>query len=327
MRYLVTGGAGFIGSHLTEALLARGDSVVALDDLSTGQARNVEHLSGRPDFELVSGSVLDETVVDRLVSDCDVVLHLAAAAGVKLIVDRPMHALTTNIDGTENVLKSVLRHDKRFLLASSSEVYGKQSGKIHELVDRIIGPTSISRWAFATSKAADEFLAFAYSREQQVPTIIVRFFNTVGPRQTGRYGMVLPRLVAQALLGQDLTIFGDGSQSRCYCDVEDSVRAVLALLDEPKALGDVFNVGSEEEISVRDLGEKIIQVTGSSSSLRFVPHAEYYGPYYEDITRRVPDTSKIRGLIGWTPQHDLTSVIKKAAAYAQDVGPQTLLGD
>jgi UDP-glucose 4-epimerase len=325
MRWLVTGGAGFIGSHLSEALVARGDAVVALDNLSTGARRNIEDLAANRNFRLELGSVLDEILVDELVRDCDVVVHLAAAVGVRLIVEQPLRSLRTNIRGTETVLDAVHRYRKTALIASTSEVYGKNSGTLHETSDRILGPPSVGRWAYSTSKAVDEILALASWRERQIPTLVVRFFNTVGPRQTGAYGMVIPRFVAQALLGQDLTVYGAGTQTRCFCDVSDVVRAILALLDEPRAVGEVFNVGSEEEVSIRELAERVIGATGSSSGLRAIPYEEVYGDQYEDMLRRVPDTSKIRRLVGWTPEHDLHSIIKRTIDYAQRVGPDALL--
>lgn len=325
MRYLITGGAGFIGSHLSEALLERGDDVVALDNLATGAATNVESLDGRAGFRLVMGSVMDESLVGDLVEGCDVVLHLAAAAGVKLVVAEPMHTLRTNIRGTEVVLDAAHTRGKKVLVTSSSEVYGKNTGKMHELADRVIGSPSIARWAFSESKAVDEFLTFAYAREKGLHATVVRFFNTVGPRQNGSYGYVVPSLVAQALLGRDLTVYGDGNQTRCFCDVEDSVRAVIGLLDEPAAVGEVFNVGSEEEISIRALAQKVLEITGSSSKISHIPYEKAYGDGYEDIPRRVPDTTKIRDLLGWAPRHDLDAIIKRQVAFAQEVGPEALL--
>lgn len=326
MRYLVTGGAGFIGSHLSESLVARGDTVVALDNLATGDSRNLERLEGREGFRLVLGSILDELLVDELVAECDVVVHLAAAVGVKLIVEQPLRSLRTNIRGTEIVLDAVHRYRRTAFIASTSEVYGKNSGTMHESADRVLGPSSIARWSYSASKAIDEHLAMAFWRERHIPTIVARFFNTVGPRQTGAYGMVVPRLVAQALLGQELTIYGDGNQTRCFCDVEDVVQAVIGLLDEPAAIGEIFNVGSEEEVSIRGLADRILEATGSSSKVTLIPYMDVYGDQYEDMLRRSPDTSKIRGAIGWTPRHDLDAIIKRTIEYAHEVGPETLLG-
>jgi UDP-glucose 4-epimerase len=322
----VTGGAGFIGSHLCEALIARGDGVVALDNLATGDSRNLVHLEGSEGFRLVLGSILDELLVDELVAEADVVVHLAAAVGVRLIVEQPLRSLRTNIRGTEIVLDAVHRYRKMAFVASTSEVYGKNSGRMHEGADRVLGPSSIARWSYSASKAIDEHLAMAFWRERQIPTIIGRFFNTVGPRQTGAYGMVVPRLVAQALLGRPLTIYGDGNQTRCFCDVEDVVRAVIGLLDSPTAVGHVYNIGSEEEVSIRELAGRILEATGSSSPIEFIPYERVYGDQYEDMLRRVPDTSKIRRAIGWTPVHDLDAIIKRTIDYAHEVGPGFMLG-
>ncbi len=328
VRYLITGGTGFIGSHLSERLLERGDAVVALDNLATSTGSNVSHLDGRQNFRVVLGSILDELLVDELVADCDIVVHLAAAVGVRLIVDQPLRSLRTNIRGTEIVLDAVHRYHKKAFVASSSEVYGKNTGKMHELADRVLGPSSIARWSYSASKAVDEHLAMAFWRERQIPTVIGRFFNTVGPRQTGAYGMVIPRLVSQALLGEDLEIHGDGSQTRCFCDVEDAVRAVTGLIDSKAAVGDVFNIGSEEEVSIAELADRIIDITGSASGKRFVPYEQVYGDQYpaEEMMRRSPDTTKIRTTIGWEPQHNLDSIIKRTAHYAQDAGPEIVLG-
>jgi UDP-glucose 4-epimerase len=326
MRYLITGGAGFIGSHLSEVLIDRGDEVVVLDNLTTGAASNVASLRDHPKFRLVAGSVMDNLLTDELVEECDSVVHLAAAVGVKLIVEHPARSLRTIIGGTENVLEAAHRYRKPALIASTSEVYGKNSGRMHEMADRVLGPTSIGRWAYSIGKSVDEVLAFAYWREQQLPTIVARFFNTVGPRQTGAYGMVVPRFVAQALLGRDVEIHGNGTQTRCFCDVSDVVRAVIGLLDEPKAVGDVFNVGSEEEVTITELADRVLRATGSNSKRRMIPYGEVYGDQYEDMLRRVPDTTKIRTLLAWSPTHDLDAIIKRTVAYATEVGPEKLLG-
>ncbi len=326
MRYLITGGAGFIGSHLAETLVARGDDVVAVDNLATGNASNLAALKDQPNFRLVLGSILDELLMDELVDACDVVVHLGAAVGVRLIVEQPLRSLRTNIRGTEVVLDAIHRYRKRVFVASTSEVYGKASGKMHELSDRVLGPASIARWSYSASKAVDEHMALAYSRERDIPVVIARFFNTVGPRQTGAYGMVIPRLVAQAILGEPLTIYGDGNQTRCFCDVEDAVRAVVLMLDEDVAVGEIFNVGSEEEVSIRGLAERIIEQTGSASKMEFLSYDEVYGDQYEDMLRRVPDTAKIRATLGWTPQLDLTAIIKRTIDWAHEAGPPRLLG-
>lgn len=327
MRYLITGGSGFIGSHLAEILLDRGDAVTALDNLSTGHHRNLEAVSGHRNFRLVLGSVLDDLLVDELVRETDIVVHLAAAVGVKLIVEQPMHSLRTNIRGTEHVLDAAHRYRKQVFVASTSEVYGKNSGHLHEDADRILGPNTVARWGYAASKSVDEILALAYWREHGIPTTVGRLFNTVGPRQTGAYGMVIPRLVSQALLGHDLTVYGDGSQSRCFCDVSDVVTAVVGLLDHRDAVGNVYNIGSEEEVTIRELAERIVTATGSSSEIRYLSYEQVYGDQYEDMLRRVPDTTRIRSLLGWRPRHDLDSIIARAIDWAGTVGPETLVRD
>ena len=271
MRYLVTGGAGFIGSHVCDALLERGDSVVVLDNLSTGMTNNIDHIRDKIVFR--QGSVLDPLLVDELVEQVDVVVHLAAAVGVRLIVEKPLRSFITNIKGSENVLEAAHRWRRKVLLASTSEIYGKnKEGPFKEDDDRVLGDNKISRWGYSTSKAVDEILAFAYHRERGLPTVVARLFNTVGPRQTGTYGMVLPRFVEQALAGLPLTVHSDGQQSRCFCHVKDVVRALLLLLDDPAAEGDVFNVGSQEEITILGLAERVIQHTGSSSSVDKIPY-------------------------------------------------------
>jgi UDP-glucose 4-epimerase len=326
VRYLITGGAGFIGSHLADALVARGDDVIALDDLSTGHERNVAALAGSDRFRLVDGSILDPGVVGELTADVDVVVHLAAAIGVKLIVEQPLRSMRTNIAGTEIVLEAAAKQGRRTLIASTSEVYGRTLEVMHEQADRVLGPTTVARWSYAAAKAIDEHMAYAYAREQSLPVVVVRFFNTVGPRQTGAYAGVLPRLVSQALLGEPLTLYGDGSQTRCFCDVEDVVRALVGLLDDDAALGEAYNIGSTDEVSMRELAERVLELSGSASELSYRPYADVYGENYEDIPRRVPDTSKIRGLIGWAPTHDLNAIVKRMIDHAHEVGPDRLLG-
>jgi len=310
MRYLITGGAGFIGSHLADALIGRGDEVVALDDLSTGSQRNVTRLATEPRFRLVRGTIMDEPMVGTLVQECDVVVHLAAAVGVKLIVERPLESLLTNLRGTEIVLEAAWRSGRPVLITSTSEIYGKNaSGPLHEDADRILGSPFKARWSYSTSKAVDEILARAYWRDRGVPTIVARLFNCVGPRQTGEFGMVVPRLIRQALAGDDLTVFGDGEQRRCFCHVLDTVKALMALLEHPGATGDVFNVGALLELSINDLAGMAIERTGSSSRISHIPYDEAYEEGFEDMERRVPDISKIRTLTRWEPVLGLDRIV------------------
>ena len=316
--HLVTGGAGFIGSHLTEALLARGDSVVVLDVLSTGRLGNLDAVRDHPSFRFVHGSVLDELIVDELVRECEVVVHLAAAVGVKLIVDQPLRSFLTNIRGTENVVAAAHRYRRKVLLASSSEIYGKNgTSALSEDADRVLGPPTVSRWAYSTAKAVDEVLGFTYHRERGLPAVVARFFNTVGPRQSPAYGMVVPRLARQAVAGEALTVYGEGTQRRCFCHVADVVRALTLLLDDDRAVGEAFNVGSTEEISILELAGRIIAAAGTDSGVRLVPYEEAYAEGFEDMQRRLPDTSKIRSLVGWSPLHDLADVIADAIADAR----------
>jgi UDP-glucose 4-epimerase len=302
---------------LVEALLHRGESVVVLDNLSTGRLANLDRALSHPDFRFVHGSVLDEMVVDELMEQCDTVIHLAAAVGVKLIVEHPLRSLTTNIRGSEIVIGAAHRYRCKILVASTSEVYGKNgSGPLSEGSDRILGDTSVARWAYSTAKSVDEILANAYHQERGLPTIVARLFNTVGPRQSPTYGMVIPRLVRQALAGEPLTVFGEGSQSRCFCHVSDVIRALLLLVDNPAAVGQVFNVGSTEEITIAELARQIIARTGSTSSINFIPYSEAYGIGFEDMHRRLPDTSKLRALTGWAPQHDLDRILQDTIAEA-----------
>ena len=314
MKYLVTGGSGFIGSHLTAALLNRGDSVVVLDDLSTGSAKNLEGLASNPNLEIVSGSILDNTLVDSLVAKADQVLHLAAAVGVFNIVNNPLKSLETNIGGTENVLTACAKNGKPFLLTSSSEIYGKNTNvPLHEDSDRIVGSPLKSRWSYSEAKAIDESLAFFHHTQNKLPVRIVRLFNTVGPRQIGQYGMVVPRFVSAAISGQDISVYGDGKQTRAFCHIDDVIEALLLVIDSPKAIGQVYNVGNNFEISIADLAKKIIEVTNSSSKLEFKSYADAYGPGFEDLERRVPDISKVGRDLGWAPKRDLTQIIKDIA--------------
>jgi UDP-glucose 4-epimerase len=311
MKVFITGGAGFIGCHLSERLLDRGDPVIVLDDLSTGQMDNLAHLVGRPGFEYRIGSVSDVPLVTELVDRCDLTVHLAAAVGVRLIVERPVHTIETNVRGTEVVLAAAAKKQKLLVLASTSEVYGK-SAKIPfaEDDDLHLGPTRHSRWAYACSKALDEWLALAYWREKQVPVIIVRLFNTVGPRQTGRYGMVLPNFAGQALLGEPIRVFGTGEQSRCFGHVRETVEAILRLCETPAAIGEVVNLGSDREVSINGLAEMVRDVAGSSSEIVHVPYDEAYAQGFEDLERRVPDLRKLERLTGFRFSTPLEQIVE-----------------
>jgi UDP-glucose 4-epimerase len=319
MRVLITGGAGFIGSHLADACLARGDEVFVLDDLSTGSIDNIRHLRSRPGFHYTIESVHHAPTVAELVDQCDVVFHLAAAVGVRLIVESPVRTIETNVHGTEVVLAQANKKKRKVLIASTSEVYGLSADvPFREDGCLVLGPTTKGRWSYACSKAIDEFLALAYWRERKLPTIIARLFNTVGPRQTGQYGMVVPTLVKQALTGRPLTIHGDGSQSRCFTDVSDVVGALLGLMDHPGAVGEVFNVGSSEEVTIRELAERVRSLTGSSSELVYVPYESAYGEGFEDMPRRVPDIGKISRLIGYRPRKSLDQILTGVIDYFRD---------
>jgi nucleoside-diphosphate-sugar epimerase len=310
MRVLVTGGAGFVGSHLAEALLERGDEVFIIDNLSTGSIDNVVHLKGNPRFHYTIDSVSNEPVLAELIDRCDIVVHLAAAVGVKLIVEQPVHTIETNVHGTEVVLKHANKKKKLVLIASTSEVYGKSVDvPFREDADLVLGPTAKHRWAYACSKMIDEFLALAYWKERKLPIIVVRLFNTVGPRQTGQYGMVIPNFVRQALAGHPITVFGDGTQSRSFTYVGDVVKAMVALIDEPRAVGQVFNIGNGNEITIRELAEKVKQMTGSSSEIVTVPYERAYEAGFEDMPRRVPDIGRIQALVGYRPTVDLDETL------------------
>jgi UDP-glucose 4-epimerase len=316
MRYLITGGAGFIGSHLTDALLGRGEEVSVLDDVSTGSLLNLEHLQGNPNLAVTTGSILDAGLVDDLTAGSDVVVHLAAAVGVRLIVERPLASLTTNIRGTENVLEAAARHNRRTMISSTSEIYGKNaSGPVREDADRVLGSPYVARWSYSTAKAVDEILAHAYYRERGLETIVVRLFNCVGPRQTGDYGMVVPTFVRQALAHQALTVHGEGQQQRSFCHVADTVAALIALLDKPNAAGDVFNVGAQNEITMEQLAKTIVEKTGSGSELAYIPYAEAFEAGFEDMDRRLPDIGKIQALTGWTPTRSLDDILDDVIAF------------
>jgi UDP-glucose 4-epimerase len=320
MRYLVTGGAGFIGSHLVEALLARGDRVVALDDFSTGSAANLAHLAGNPGLTVVHGSVCDELVVDECCLQVERVIHLAAAVGVRRILERQVNSIVTNLRGTETLMRSAHAHGRLpVFFASTSEVYGKQvAAPFREDADSVLGASALHRWSYACSKLMDEFLALAWWRERKQPVTIARFFNTTGPRQSPAYGMVLPRFCAAALAGKPLEVHGDGRQSRCFLHVEDAVRAVLALENCPAAVGEVVNVGATEEVTIAELARRVIAAAGSSSQLSFIPYAEAFpGGGFEDMQRRVPDVGKLKRLTGWQARNDLAAIVNGSVAWAR----------
>ena len=327
-RALITGGAGFIGSHLAETLLARGHQVTVIDDLSTGRFENIGHLVAHPRFRFAIDSITNPLVLDRLASECDIVFHLAAAVGVMLIVDKPVHTIETNVMGTEAVLKAALRYRAKVLIASTSEVYGKgNKSPFNENDDIVLGPTSRSRWAYAASKMVDEFLALAYYREKNLPVVIFRLFNTVGPRQTGQYGMVIPRFVGQALRGEAITVYGDGGQTRCFLHVEDAIQAILALADCPQAIGEVFNIGSTEEVRIIDLAKKIIHLVHNpdeaanieepEEEILFISYDKAYAVGFEDMRKRVPDNRKLHSYTGWAPRHTLNQTLRDIILAAQ----------
>jgi UDP-glucose 4-epimerase len=317
MKALITGGAGFLGSHLAEALLARGDTVYLLDNLSTGSIDNIEHLKGRPGFQYTIDSVMNEPVAAELIDRADVVFHLAAAVGVRLIVESPVNTIETNVHGTEMVLKLANKKKKRVLIASTSEVYGKGNAvPFREDSDLVLGPTTKGRWSYACSKAIDEFLALAYAKEKRLPVVIVRLFNTVGPRQTGRYGMVIPNFVKQALLGHPITVFGDGRQSRCFTYVSDVVGALVRLAEHDGAVGQVFNVGNDhEEITILDLARRVKERAGSRSEIQLLPYDQAYEEGFEDMPRRLPDLTKVRALLGYEPQVHLDEILERVIDY------------
>ncbi len=315
IRSLITGGAGFIGSHLAEALLAQGQHVITIDNLSTGRLENIAHLIGQPLFQFVNETIHNETVMDRLVSECDLLFHLAAAVGVELIIKDPVHTIETNLVGTEMVLRLARRYRRKVIIASTSEVYGKSDDlPFRETADRVMGPTIKSRWSYAESKAMDEFLALAYHKQFNVPIVICRFFNTVGQRQTGTYGMVIPRLVKQAVNGEALTVYGDGQQTRCFCNVKDTVRAVTTLSQASKAEGEIFNIGSDEEVTILQLAQRILARSGSRAEIRFIPYDQAYEAGFEDMRRRVPAIDKIKAAIGWRPTIPLDQTLDEVIA-------------
>ena len=318
MHYLITGGAGFIGSHLSDKLVGEGHKVTVLDDLSTGKIENVKHLESNPAFHLVVGTILNEFLVDKLAERCDAIFHLAAAVGVELIVNHPLESLTTNIKGSETVLGMAYRYHKKVLITSTSEIYGKNTqGPLKEDQDRILGSPLKSRWSYSTAKAVDEMLAYVYWKEKNVPATIVRLFNTVGPRQSGAYGMVVPRFVKQALENKDITVYGSGKQSRCFLHVKDVVSTLPKIIENQKAYGQVFNIGSQEEITIEELAQKVIEITGSRSKIVRIPYEKAYEEGFEDMERRVPDTTKIRDLIGFKPTVDLKTIIEDVVSYTK----------
>ncbi len=319
MRYLITGGAGFIGSHLAERLVGRGDRVVLLDNLSTGSMENIRHLKGSPQMEYHLDGIENRQLLAELVDDADVIVHLAAAVGVKLIVESPVRTIETNVNGTQFILEAASKKRKMVLTASTSEVYGKNTNvPFHEDADLVLGATTKGRWSYAASKALDEFLALSYWKEKKLPVIVVRFFNTVGPRQTGRYGMVLPNFVKQALDNAPISVYGSGKQSRCFCDVRDTVEAVIRLMDTDCSIGEVVNIGNTEEITIEDLALAVKQRTGSSSAIQYIPYDQAYEPGFEDMMRRVPCVDKLHALTGFRPATTLAEIIDRVTSYFRE---------
>jgi UDP-glucose 4-epimerase len=328
MRYLITGGAGFIGSHLADALIARGDRVTIIDDLSTGSLRNISHLRSHESFESVIDTMLNLPLLEELVEEADAVFHMAAAVGVKLIVQSPVHTIENNVNCTERLLDIANRYKRKVLVASTSEVYGKSAAiPFREDGDLVLGPTTRGRWAYACSKMIDEFLAVAYYRERHLPTVVARLFNTVGPRQTGRYGMVVPRFVSQALENEPISVYGDGSHSRCFTHVADTVRALVGLMDTDSTVGEVYNIGSCEETTILDLAHRVKALTESSSEITFVPFTVAYEENFEDIRRRLPSIRKIEQAIGWRPELDLQSILEAVIESTRQASAATPISE
>lgn len=322
MNYLITGGAGFVGSHLAEALLSRGDRVTIIDDLSTGSIRNIAHLRSNPNFNYIIDTMMNAPLLAEMVDNADAIFHLAAAVGVKLIVESPVRTIETNIRCTELLLSLAAKKGKRVLITSTSEVYGKSMDiPFREDSDLVMGATSRGRWSYACSKAVDEFLAIAYWREKKLPTVVVRLFNTVGPRQTGQYGMVIPRFVQQALAEQPITIYGDGTQSRCFTHVYDAARALVLLMDNDNTTGEVYNIGNDEEVTINALAQRVIDATQSTSSTVYVPYAIAYEENFEDMPRRVPSTAKIQNAVGWSPTIGLDGILSSVVDHFRNVEP------
>jgi UDP-glucose 4-epimerase len=319
LRFLITGGAGFIGSHLAERLLDRGDHVVLLDNLSTGSMENIRHLKASERMSYHLDSIENRQLLAELVDDADIIVHLAAAVGVKLIVESPVRTIETNVNGTQLILEAACKKRKLVLTASTSEVYGKNTNvPFREDADLVLGPTTKGRWSYAASKALDEFLALSYWKEKKLPVIVVRLFNTVGPRQTGRYGMVLPNFVKAALENRPICVYGNGKQSRCFCDVRDTIEALVRLIATPRAIGEVVNVGNTQEISIEDLARRVKERTGSRSPIEYVPYDQAYEPGFEDMMRRVPNIEKLHTITGFRPQTSLDEIIDRVAAYFQN---------
>ena len=316
MKILLTGGAGFIGSHLATELLGRGHEVLVMDDLSTGRLENLRHIQSNSGLHLKEGSILDIEVLEPLVQECDEVYHLAAAVGVRLVMEKPVETIMTNVRGAENILELCRKHSKKIFIASTSEIYGKnKNGPLSEDDDRILGSTKKHRWAYANTKTLDEFMAFAYHQAYGLPIVIARLFNTVGPRQTGRYGMVIPNFVRSALDNKPINVYGTGDQTRCFAHVSDVIQGLVGLMEHPEAVGDVFNVGNSEETSIADVARRVKAMTGSSSEIRYIPYEEAYGEGFEDMERRVPNLAKIKDLIGYEPQSKLDDILTSVIEY------------